>query len=432
MSNIPVLTVLHSRDFRLLWSARSIHESSRRMELLVLGYLILSLTDSAFQVGLIAVFLNGPRPLLSLFAGLIADRLDRHRVLIGVHTVYLLTASTILALVVLEAIHPWFVFAAVLFQGTAKVVDDPSRRTAIFDLAGPEHISSAMSLETITNNIGKILGPLSGGLLIAGTGFVGAFSVLVALDLASLIFILMMRLPRRESVSRLQVAVWASLRAGIKHSVVNRMSLGVLSVSLVMNALVLPIQYFIPVIASDLLLVGPALGGVLGSAEGIGTLLGASIISVRRNIQYHGRVFVGGALVIALGVTLMAWSPWFIVSFVLLLLAGMGQAGFSTMQATILLLSSPPEMRGRIMGSQGLVNGVGHLVGGSEIGAIASAFGISLAIGLNAGVGLALILLVAALTPLVKQQVRPASDEAGPTSTEPVNPQQLPVEESID
>ena len=80
-SSIPVLAVLQSRDFRLLWTARSIHEVSRRMELLVLGYLIFRLTDSAFQVGLIAVFLNVPRPALALLTGLLADLLDRRRLL---------------------------------------------------------------------------------------------------------------------------------------------------------------------------------------------------------------------------------------------------------------------------------------------------------------------------------------------------------------
>ena len=77
ISSTPALIVLQNKDFRLLWGARWIHEVARRMELLVLGYLIFRLTDSAFQVGLLAVFLNGPRPALALFAGLLADRLDR-------------------------------------------------------------------------------------------------------------------------------------------------------------------------------------------------------------------------------------------------------------------------------------------------------------------------------------------------------------------
>jgi hypothetical protein len=124
----------------------------------------------------------------------------------------------------------------------------------------------------------------------------------------------------------------------------------------------------------------------------------------------------------------MAWSPWFAVSFSLLLLGGFGQAGFSTMQSTILLLETQPEMRGRVMGAQGTVNGLGHLIGGSEIGAIASAFGIGLAIGINAGAGLLLILTVIALTPLVRRPVGTYPDEA----TDAANTPPLPESSSDD
>jgi MFS family permease len=202
-----------------------------------------------------------------------------------------------------------------------------------------------------------------------------------------------------------------SLKEGIGYSLTNRMVLGVLSISLVVNALVFPIQYFIPVIASDLLQVGPVLGGLLGSAEGIGTVTGALIISIKREIRYHGRLFVFGALVVAVAVTLVGWSPWFVVSFTLLLVGGMAQAGFSTMQSTILLLASLPGLRGRTVGALGTVNGLGHLLGGSEIGAIAGAFGIGLAIGVNAAAGLILMLPVIILTPLVWRPVNVTSEE---------------------
>ena len=419
ISNIPAVSVLVGKDFRFLWSARSIHEISRRTEILVLGYLVFQLTDSAFQVGLIAVFLNAPRPALSLFSGLLADRLDRRRILVGVHCTYFLIATALLSLLLMGAIQPWQVFVAIFLQGLFKVLDDPARRTAIFDLAGPERIANAMSMDTITNNAGKILGPLAGGLLIAGIGFAGAYAVIAVLDLAALVLIARVKLPERTELRSKDAAVWKDLGEGIRHSVNNGMVSGVLAISLVMNALVLPIQYFIPVIASDLLRVGPALGGLLGSAEGFGTLIGAVLIALKRNFGHHGRFFVGGALIVALGVTLMAWSPWFLLSFILLLLTGVGQAGFSTMQSTILLLSSPSAMRGRIMGSQGLVNGVGHLVGGTEIGLLAGAFGISIAIGLNAAIGFLLILPVVLLSPLVTRPVTGQLEEAGMINERP-------------
>ena len=405
LSNIPALAVLQSPDFRLMWAARWIHEISRRMELLVLGYLIYQLTDSAFQVGLISTFLNGPRPPLSLVAGMLADRLDRWRILASIHVFYLLIASALLTLLLLDLIQPWFVFLAILCQGTAKVLDDPTRRAALFDLAGQDRIAHAMSLETMTNNGGKILGPIAGGLLIAFYGFTGAYMALVTLDLIAAALMFKLRLPKGATVVGRDRQFWQGIRSGIGHSFSNKFVLGVLTISLIMNGMVLPLQYFIPVIATDVLKVGPALGGVIGSADGIGTLMGAIILSSRPNYSYYGRYFAIGAMIVAVGVAAVAWSPWFLVSFLLLFSGGVGQAGFSTMQSTILLLSSPAEMRGRIMGSQGLVNGLGHLVGGVEIGAIAQAFSISVAIGFNAGLGLLLMIPVALITPLVRRPV---------------------------
>ena len=404
ISNAPVFVVLQDRNFQYLWAARWCHEISRRMELIVLGYLVFELTDSAFQVGLISVFLNVPRPPLSLVAGMLADRLDRWRILATIHAFYLVLASCLLALLILDLVEPWHVFLIVLAQGTAKVLDDPTRRASLFDLAGQDRIAQAMSLETMTNNGGKILGPIAGGLLLEFYGFTGAFMVLVALDLMSAVLILRVRLPERSTLIG-RTAFLTGIRFGIAHSFSNKFVLGVLTISLVMNGMVLPLQYFIPVIATDVLRVGPALGGLLGAADGIGAFAGAMVIATRRRFSFHGRYFAFGAIIVAVGVVAVAWSPWFFVSFLVLFTAGVGQSGFSTMQSTILMVSTAPEMRGRIMGSQGLVNGLGHLIGGFEIGAIAQVFTISVAIGFNAGVGLLLMLPVMLLTPLVKRPV---------------------------
>ena len=403
--NVPVLVVLQDRNFQFLWAARWVHEISRRMELIVLGYLILELTGSAFAVGLISVFLNGPRPPLSLVAGMLADRLDRWRIMVGTHVVYLLIASFLLALLFLQWVEPWHVFLAILLQGTAKVLDDPTRRAALFDIAGQDRITHAMSLEMITNNGGKIIGPIVGGFMVQFYGFTGAFIVLVVLDLMAAFLIFKMRLPDSPARMVRDTAFLQGIKSGIGHSFSDKFVLGVLTISLLMNGMVFPLQYFIPVVATDVLKVGPALGGILGAAEGIGSFLGAIVLAGRSRFTYHGRYFVIGALIIATGVAIVAWSPWFVVSFLVLLTAGMGQSGFSVMQGSILLLRSPSEMRGRIMGSQGLVNGVGHVAGGVGVGAIAQAFSISIAIGLNAGAGILLMLPVIIWTPLVWRAV---------------------------
>ena len=106
-SDIPALAVLQNSNFRILWGSRAIHEVARRMELLVLILLLREITGSYFQLGLLAVFLNAPRPVLSLFSGVIADRLDRRRILIAAHACYFGIATVILVLLIANAVEPW-------------------------------------------------------------------------------------------------------------------------------------------------------------------------------------------------------------------------------------------------------------------------------------------------------------------------------------
>ena len=157
------------------------------MEQLVLVLLIGGMTGSYFQLALLAVFLNAPRLGFSLFSGVIADRMDRRLIMVAAHACYLGITVLILLLLIADAIQPWHVFVVLFLQGLAKVLDDPSRRTAMFDVVGVERIANAVAMEQATSNIGKIIGPITGGILIASAGFKGAFVLLAVLDLAALL-----------------------------------------------------------------------------------------------------------------------------------------------------------------------------------------------------------------------------------------------------
>ena len=151
-------TVLQNADFRILWYVGSVGEFGRRMELLVLSWLILQLTDSYFQLGLVLAFNNLSRPIISMFTGYIADRFPRGRVLIVGQVLNVLTTAILLAVIAhdFDLIKPWHVFAAVFVQGLTKAIEDPSRRTAIFDIVGQRRLVNALSLDVISHNIGKI------------------------------------------------------------------------------------------------------------------------------------------------------------------------------------------------------------------------------------------------------------------------------------
>ena len=414
LTNIPAFAVLQNRDFRAIWYMGGIHEMARRMELLVLSLLIFDTTNSLFNLGLVLVFNNLPRPLFSLFSGLVADRFSRLRILAVAQTINTLVGVAILLLIISHTIAAWHVFLAVFVQGLTKSLEDPSRRTAILDIVGVGQIVNALSLDQISNTMGKMFGPLLGGVLLSAAGFPGAYVLVLGMNLVTLVLLTRVRIPRYQRVAGQMEPVWRSLASSLRYAFKNPVLLGMLYVTIVMNALAFPVQQFIPAIGRDHLLVGPALIGLLVSAEGVGQLMGAAVMAATRNLQRHGRVFMTGSTLVLLMAILFVWSPWYVMAFAVLTVGGIGQAAFGTMQSSITMLSAPRELRGRMLGLMGFCIGVGTPLGTLEIGAMATVFGTPWAISVNAVAGL-LLLIPAAFTPLVwrpttQPQPAPAQD----------------------
>ena len=411
----PVAAVLRNADFRLIWWVGSLHEFARRMELLVLSWLVLQVTDSYFQLGLILVFNNLPRPILSLFSGILADRVNRHHILFVAQLVNTLTVAIILVIIAIdiELLKPWHVFLAIAIQGATRAVEDPSRRTAIMDIVGERRLVNALSLDVISNTVGKMAGPILGGILLDTVDFSGAYAVVLAVHTVNLGMISRLRIPRQQT-GRLETPVLRSLGVAITYAVHSPMLVGMLYVTIVMNAMAFPVQQFIPAIGRDHLGVGATLVGLLVAADGFGQLAGAGLMSMTSGVRYHGRVFVAGSVAVMVLTILFVWSPWYALAFALLAVGGLGQSGFSTMQSAITMLAAPQGMRGRMMGLLSFCIGVGTPLGGLEMGALAAAFTIQIAISVNILVGLVLIIPVLALTPLVSRpliQPAPATAE---------------------
>ena len=398
----PVSAVLRNADFRLIWWVGTLHEFARRMELLVLSWLILQVTDSYLQLGLVLVFNNLPRPLISLFSGLLADRVNRHRILFAAQLVKTLTVALILYVIAFDfdLLRPWHVFLAITVQGAAKTIEDPSRRTAIMDIVGERRLVNALSLDVISNTAGKIAGPLLGGVLLDTVDFSGAYVVVLAVHTLNLGMVARLQIPLQQT-SRLDVSVLRSLGEAIGYAVRSPMLVGLLYVTILMNALAFPVQQFIPAIGRDHLGVGATLVGLLVAAEGFGQLGGAGLMSITRRVRFHGRVFVAGSVAVLALTLIFVWSPWYTLAFVIRAIGGIGQSGFSTMQSTITMLAAPQGMRGRMMGLLSFCIGVGTPLGALEIGALAAVFSIRGAISANAIAGLLLIVPALVFTSLI-------------------------------
>ena len=391
-------------DFRLIWYVGSLAEFCRRFELLVLIWLILQVTDDYFQLGLLVVFNNIVRPFVSPFAGYLADRVNRRNVLLVAQGINIATTAALLGAMSydISLLQPWHVFAAVFIQGLTKAIEDPSRRTAIMDIVGRQRLVNAVSLDVISQNVGKMVGPVVAGILLKWTGFSGAYSFLIVAHLFTWLLMAFLRIPE-STVRTAMEPLLRSLGSAVRYTWNSPMMLGLLYITMVMNALAFPVQQFIPALGKDHLEVGVVLVGLLAAADGFGHLAGAGMMSLARNLRYHGRFYTFGSVIVLVMAIAYSWSPWYAVTFSLLVLSGLGQAGFSTMQTSITLLAAPEEMRGRMMGLLSMCIGVGNPIGALEIGAIASLLSLQWSISLNALAGLVLILPAIALTPLVRR-----------------------------
>ncbi len=417
----PVFSVLQNPDFRTIWYVGSLRELSRRMELLVLSWLILQATQSPFQLGLVLVFNNLPRPVLSFFTGFIADRFNRWRILMASQVINTLVAAILLGLMLTDAIQAWHVYAAVFLQGATKALEDPSRRTGILDIVGERRLVNALSLDNISNTAGKMVGPLLGGIMIDTSGplvsgwlpgvsvesggFVGAAGLILLVHLADLAVMTRVRIPNKARTTTFE-PVWRSLGNGVRYALATPLLWGMLYVTIIMNALAFPLQQFIPDIGANNLGVGAALVGLLLAGEGIGQLIGAGAMALTRDLQRHGLVFIiGSTAVLVMGI-LFVWTPWYMAAFVVLTIGGVGQSCFGTMQSTITMLAAPPEMRGRMVGLMSVCIGIGTPLGGLALGILAENFGTPWAVTVNALIGLGLLVPSLVLTPLAWSQTR--------------------------
>ena len=400
-SPIPVFAVLQNRAFRTIWWAGSLHEISRRTELLVLSFLILKITESPFQLLLILVFNNLPRLLLAMIFGTVAERFSRQRVMVLAQFTNVVISGAILTLILAELVEPWQLYLALVLQGVTKALEDPSRRTSILDIVGEGRVVNALSLDQIGNTTGKIAGPFLAGLLVETLGFAEAYTFVVVVHLVALGFLTRVRVPPRQAPAQRE-PVWRGLWISLRYALGNPLLLGMLYITIIMNALAFPAQQLIPAIGVNNLGVGETMIGLLVAAEGLGQLVSAGLMASSRNLRYHGRVFVIGSILVLVMAIFWSRSPWYALTAALLIIGGVGQTGFGTMQSSITMLSAPAEFRGRMIGLMSFCIGVGTPLGALEMGWLAERVSSPLAISINALAGLALLIPALVLTPLVR------------------------------
>lgn len=357
---------LGHRNFRLYWVGQLVSLIGTWMQSVAQGWLMHRLTDSAFMLGLLGFMQFLPVLLFSLWAGVIADRVDKRRLLYITQGSALLQAVVLAAVVMIGVVQPWMVLGLAFVFGIINSFDLPVRQSFLVDLVGKEDLSNAIALNSAAFNTARVIGPAIAGVLVATIGEGGCFGINAVSYLAVLYCLTLMRLEPRAAHAA-DPARRATLREGVDYA---------LSVGSIRNLLLLlgvtaglGFQYMVllPVYARNILHAGPGAYGLLVSAFGLGALL--SVARLTQNLDRWGlrRNLLLGLSSAGLGLGVFAWSRALPLSLAAGFLAGFGLIVYVASVNTLLQLTTEDRFRGRVMSLYTLM-----FVGTAPIGALAS------------------------------------------------------------
>ena len=408
-SPVELRELFRNRQFRLIWLIGAATNTLRWLEILAVGVVVINITGSPFQVAFMIILRFLPLAIIGAFTGVIAERFNRR--LFQIWSLgFMMTTSMLLTLMVFGGyLNLWIIGASVVLNGLFWTTDNPIRRTLLGEVVQPAQIGIAMSLDTVTNSTTRFLGPLVGGIFLEFAGFQGVFLV-GAIFYASALGLAFLVCPVPGQQQHGRGSMFSFLTDGIRMFQTNRVLVGVLAITVIYNLWAFPFVSMIPVISKDVLGLSPLPVGLLVSAEGAGTLIGALLVLLTRSVTYYRRLYTLG-LGISLGMAIVySQMASYLPSGVFLVLEGIGAGLFAAMQAALVLLNTPPEMRSRMMGLLSVCVGLCAL-GFLHIGLLADWVGAQNAVLICTGEGLIALILVCWTWPeIIARQTLPTTD----------------------
>jgi MFS family permease len=371
-------SVFAESDFRRLWLVGLVVFAVRWLEMLAVAVFVYQRTGSPFLVAMMMMLRMLPMSLFGAVIGAAAERIDRRKALLFVVAGMMASSLSLALLAFAGQLAVWHLAVASFWNGIGWTCDNPVRRTLIGDVVGPLRLGRAMSVDVGANNASRMLGPTIGGLLLAGTGIGGAFSISVLCYLVAIAAVLSLR-HREAGIAPGHAGVIARIAEGLRLVRGDPRLLGVLVVTVIFNMFGWPFTSMIPVIGQDNLHLAAGGIGVLASMDGVGAFLGAVAIALWARPSVYGRLYIGGVVVYQALVIVVALLPFPILAGAVLLASGFASAGFSIMQATLVYLSAPAHLRSCLYGVLSVCIGIG-LLGFIHLGLLAQWIGAAPAI----------------------------------------------------
>ena len=395
------LAILGQRNFALVWSSNMLSAMGNQTEALVLGWLVLTLTDSPLYVGLVTAARLGLNP-LALFAGALVDRMPRFLILAAVETTMGLLSLLMLVLIVTGALQVWQIFAITIAGGLARIFQMPAAQSLAADAVTPDRVANGVALTTTGMNITLIVGPLLGGVMFRETGAQGAYALIVAMHALGACGALMVRVAgasRAGEAGSVLRAVWE----GLVYMKSNQPIWAALLVATLINFTAFPFHTtLLPVFARDVLGTESAGLGLLMAAFGAGAFLGSLALAAVPRLKGAGHLLIFSVLLWHTSMVAFSFSTSFPVSLAILVVAGAAYSSTLVLIVTVMFAIAQPVFRGRVMGLRVLAISA-HTFGSINSGALAGAWGAPSAANFNALMGALLLGIVALMAPRLRR-----------------------------
>lgn len=371
------------RDFRYLTLSTLAAGFAQWAKQIALFVLIFDMTGSAVQLGTIAAVRGGVGVLIAPYGGYLAERYTRKTVIAWSTALDAVLAASLAVLVLLDMAVPWHVYVIAFGGGLAQSINQPARQALVFDVTTDETLPNAIAMNSMVQNVSRIMGPAAFGMMMALWG-VGSGLIALTLLQATALMVTMMISSQTRQV-RLQKGKGEStlrqIAEGFKYSWADKRLLGLIVISTIPSLLVYPYIPFLKVVSEQVLDRGTAGFGWLSSMMGYGSLIGLFFLAYLGTARHRGRIMIACFILYAALLVGFAASSNFYLSLSILALAGIPHGVAMALNNTLIQQHTSNEFRGRVMA----VFQVSHAV--QPLGSFPMAFAIS-AYGAQVGIGM--------------------------------------------
>ena len=388
-------SALRYRDFRLLWIGAFLSTTGTWMQTVAQGWVVLSMTNSPFLLGVDGFLSTGPMLVFSLFGGVIADRVERRRIMLLSQYLQMAFALILAALIWSGNVKVWHIFLLSFLTGSAQSFSGPAYISLLPLLVKREDVSNAIAMNSMQFNLARVIGPVLAGIALAAWGAAICFAVNGISFFAVIIALLMITTPQVRSSDE-HGGILEEMKDGFRFVMSRRTLLVLTFLAFAGTFLGMPIVTFLPVVAKSIFGLGAKGYAWMMTTYGLGSVTGALLVAATSHAAKKGRVALMLQLAFACFLIGFALSRSLPLSLVIAFFAGICIVGVISLYSSLVQLTSSDQMRGRVMSIFMLAFRGGMPLGNLIAGYVAQRWSITIALAINgvvlAGVALFFIL----------------------------------------